>query len=373
MNARGLFSRRRTPTTGVAHRLLPILAMVAAGCGASPAGQAAATPLPVVPDVSGITAEGRLEPVRFVTMAAAAEGHISEIAVAEGATVQSGELIARLDSTEVTTLEAAQAGSAVAMGDALQALRTAQREFDEYPVPREFVGMTPEEAAASWLAELQAAREAFAPYKDTSRKTYKPNHFFPHLPRIVLLDTQEYEGVAKEYKKRVDVAWANYTKAVQWLQAASAVETAKADLALAETRSSQLQLVSGSDAGSGTRAALATGEIRAPFDGIVTNLDLKLGEAVLPGQAMATVADFGSWVVKTTNLTEIDVVDVQVGEPATVAIDALPSKTFEGRVTSIAQNYAERQGDVVYTTTIALADEDPEMRWGMTVQITFEH
>jgi multidrug resistance efflux pump len=348
-----------------------MLAISVAGCASMRARQPSPTPLPVVPDLGGVTAEGRLEPVRYVDLATNTDGQVKEVLGKEGEDIAAGEVIATIDSRQARSLDAAEAGVALDLGNAYQAVRTAQRAFDEYPVPRIFIGLSPEQAAEAWLAELQAARAAFAPYEDTSRKTLKPNHFFPHLPRRVVLDTGEYEGVAKEYKKRVDVAWANYTKAIQWLTLASALESAEADLQVAQSRFDSLQDASMSESTAGTRAALANAEVRAPYAGKITNFDLKPGQSVSAGQSVATIADFTNWVVKTTNLTEIDVISIRNGQAVHVTIDALPGLELDGRVTSIAQNYSERQGDIVYTATIVLGEVDPAMRWGMTAQVDF--
>jgi len=44
---------------------------------------------------------------------------------------------------------------------------------------------------------------------------------------------------------------------------------------------------------------------------------------------------------------------------------------LKGYVLSIAQNYAEKQGDIVYEVTVLLTDKQPSMRWGMTAQVNF--
>ncbi|MFH1183946.1 MAG: biotin/lipoyl-binding protein, partial [Chloroflexota bacterium] len=155
--------------------LLGLAVSLAASCGAAPARHAPPTPLPVVADLTGVTAEGRLEPLRFVTLAASVDGLVSEVSVLEGQQVEAGQLLARLDSTNAETLEAAQTKAAIELGSAYQAVRIAQNELDAYPLPRIFVGLTAEEAARTWLAELDTAREAFAPYKGTSRKSLKPS------------------------------------------------------------------------------------------------------------------------------------------------------------------------------------------------------
>jgi hypothetical protein len=52
-------------------------------------------------------------------------------------------------------------------------------------------------------------------------------------------------------------------------------------------------------------------------------------------------------------------------------LDALPGKEFKGNVLSIAKNFSENQGDVVYKVTILLTDKDAAMRWGMTAVVNF--
>ena len=85
-----------------------------------------------------------------------------------------------------------------------------------------------------------------------------------------------------------------------------------------------------------------------------------------------TIADTSKWLVKTTDLTEVDVVNIEEGQPVTVKLDALSGTEFKGNVLSISQNYSENQGDIVYEVTILLTDIDPLMRWGMTAVVTFE-
>jgi multidrug efflux pump subunit AcrA (membrane-fusion protein) len=362
--------RRRRIETFLAAALILI-----SGCSTIP-GQAvspAATPLPPLPDQGGITAEGRLEPIRYASLSFGADGTVSEVLVREGDVVETGQVIGRLDNTQTRTLEQARTDAAVELSNAYEAVRVAQQEFDDYPVPREFVGFTPQQATAYWLDQLDSARADFEPYEGTSRKTLKPNHhIFPSLPRRIWFDTNEYEGMAKEYKKQLDVGWMNYRKAVAWLTLDSALDSAQARLTQAQGDYDALQDASPTEATAGVRSALATAELRAPFAGIITDLALKEGERVTAGDPVATIGDFTAWVVKTTDLTEIDVVDVAVEEPVGLTLDAIPGQAFQGRVLRIDQNYSERQGDIVYTATLLLADHLPEMRWGMTAQATFQ-
>jgi HlyD family secretion protein len=121
------------------------------------------------------------------------------------------------------------------------------------------------------------------------------------------------------------------------------------------------------------KAGLAAFSVIAPFDGVVTDLNAKAGSSINAGEIAVTVADFSNWLVKTTDLTEIDVVKLTEGQPVVVTFDALPDAELNGEIRSIGQNYSESQGDVVYKVTILLRDSHPAMRWGMTAAVTFEN
>ena len=54
-----------------------------------------------------------------------------------------------------------------------------------------------------------------------------------------------------------------------------------------------------------------------------------------------------------------------------VAPDALPELEVAGYVESISDLYEEKFGDVTYTTKITLTEDDPRLRWGMTVVVRF--
>jgi multidrug resistance efflux pump len=365
--------RIRTATLLVASSLV-----LASACGpvSGPAQGAAA--LPPVPDVASITAEGRLEPIRFTNVAASTEGLIGEVLVKEGDPVSAGQVLARLQDPLARTLDAAQADASQELSQASQDVRDAQNALDAYPVPRIFVGLTAEEVARIWLERLQTARADFQPYKDMSRKHWKRNQriadipIFPGLPRTFLFDTNEYHDMALEYKKHLDIAWVNYRKACAWLALESNLESGKARLLDAQRRTTQLQDALFSEDSAGVRATFAGAEIRAPLTGTITNLDMRPGDFAEAGKVVATVADLSGWVVKTTNLTEIDVVNVREGQAVTITLDALPGVALQGRVISIAKNFGLRQGDIVYPVTISLKSQALAMRWGLTAQVTFQ-
>lgn len=344
--------------------LLVTLALTLAACGSAPS-TAEATPIPTVLADTTIISEGRLEPEHYTELALNANGLISEVLKSEGETVAAGDVIARLESSEAQTLEAAQAKAAQELTTAYQEVRDAQFKLDNFDVPSDFAGMTPSEAVNAMLTKLDKARADFEPYKDINDRSLQ-------LTQAQQRGDEVVTGTAKVYKKALDDAWADYRKAIQWLELESTVQNANSRLIIAQRDYDALQDPSFSEDTAGARAALANAEVRAPFPGIVTNLNLKVGEFAASGEPVVTIADTSNWIVKTTDLTEIDVVNIKEGQPVTVKLDAFPGVEFKGNVLSIGENYTENQGDVVYEVTILLTDKDAAMRWGMTAVVTFE-
>jgi len=251
--------------------------------------------------------------------------------------------------------------------------------MDNFDIPSDLRDMTTNEALSYTAAILDEARVAFEPYKyQNERLEWELKQENPDKPQV-------YRNTAKIYKRRLDDAWANYNKAINWTTLKSTLESAQAELDQAQKEYDSLS--SGSDAGEkslaeaqyaaaranldAARAALADVELRAPFDGAVAGLKVKGGESVTPGQVVVSVADFSGWIVKTTDLTELDVVDIAEGQPVAITLDAIPDETLDGKVKTIGQNYTEKQGDVVYEVTVELTEALPNMRWGMTAAVKF--
>jgi len=104
----------------------------------------------------------------------------------------------------------------------------------------------------------------------------------------------------------------------------------------------------------------------------VADLSAKFGNSINAGEPVVTVVDYSYWVVKTTDLTEMDVVKLKKDQSVIVTLDAIPDIELAGTVDSIGQRFSENQGDVVYEVTVILADTHPVMRWGMTAQVKFK-
>ncbi len=112
---------------------------------------------------------------------------------------------------------------------------------------------------------------------------------------------------------------------------------------------------------------LADYEIVTPFAGTVSQVRVRAGEFVAAGTPVISIGDNSIWYVDTDDLSEIDVVQVQVGQQAVVKIDALPSEEYRGVVNKITPRSETKRGDVTYTVTIEMNDaQNAPLRWGMT-------
>ena len=241
-------------------------------------------------------------------------------------------------------------------------MRKSQINLDNYDIPSYLKGGTPSEGVDKMYAELETARKAYEPYR--------------------------YQGAnsptRKEQKKRLDDAWDRFNRAIRWAkleaelkQAQTELDSAQAEFSAAAGGSENESLAQASYSTAqanllAAQAALANVELAAPFDGLVAELNAKEGSSINAGQIAVKVADFSSWLVKTTDLTEMDVVSLTEGQSAIVTLDAIPDVNLKGSILSIGQSFSESQGDVVYEVVILLSDSHPAMRWGMTAGVTFE-
>ncbi|MBK6646113.1 MAG: efflux RND transporter periplasmic adaptor subunit [Anaerolineales bacterium] len=367
---------------------LPILlALLLTACGTAQA-TPEPTPIPVVEADDTIIAEGRLEPATFTEISLNASGLISDLPVEEGDKVSAGDVLAVVESENAQTLEDARAKAVQELTAAYQEYRDTQSRLDDFDVPTRWGGMTPTDAIADTLVKLNVAREEFEPYKhlDEKQLKYDGNKIYDDDPtpeeedaRLTYdewaryhLEERPKSGVPGQKKKALDEAWQLYRVAIRWLELESAFQNAQVRIANAEADFTALEGADFSLDTAALRAILANAELRASHSGIVTNLDLKVGEYAAAGSPVVTIADTSRWLVKTSDLTEIDVVNIKEGQPVTVKLDSMPGVEFKGNVLAISQEFSENQGDVVYEVTILLTDFDPAMRWGMTAVVTFD-
>jgi len=183
--------------------------------------------------------------------------------------------------------------------------------------------------------------------------------------RLALLRAT-YEARLREADALVDAATAERDGAQVQLDMLQAGATAE-QIAVAQAGIAQAQA-----ALDAALLALERAEVRAPFAGMVGMVDTRVGELVVAGQPLVTLGDLSTLRVETTDLDEIDVARVVVGQRADVTFDALPEEVFIGRVTRISPMAASGSGGVNYTAVVVLDEVDPAVRWGMTAFVDVE-
>jgi RND family efflux transporter MFP subunit len=119
------------------------------------------------------------------------------------------------------------------------------------------------------------------------------------------------------------------------------------------------------------KATLAQATLTAPFSGTVASVDISPAETVVPGQEVIMLGDLSHFQIETTDLSERDVPQVQMGQSANVSIRAL-NQSFSGKVISVSRISSTVGGDVVYKATIELDSQPQGLMWGMTADVQIQ-
>jgi HlyD family secretion protein len=125
-----------------------------------------------------------------------------------------------------------------------------------------------------------------------------------------------------------------------------------------------------------TEDDLARTTIRSPMDGTVIQLNAEQGETVvpgstnLPGSVIMTIAEM-SVLLAEVEVSEVDVVDVELGQKAEIKVDALGTEPEKGHVVEIATSGRRDpvQGTIRFNVKVALEDPDPSLRPAMTAKV----
>ena len=117
------------------------------------------------------------------------------------------------------------------------------------------------------------------------------------------------------------------------LQAAADAAAAQAEAAARRATQARAQLARATD-------LLGKTEIVSPLDGTVTRLPVREGEMVvigiqnMPGTTIMTISDLAV-INAEVKVAEAEILDVKVGQPATVTLEALPGRAFAGEVVEV--------------------------------------
>ena len=374
--------------------LVVSLMAVLTACGGS-APSSAATPVATVPpvkDIAGVSAQGKLMPLQSANLSFSTGGEVAEVPVKEGDHVKAGDLLVRLQSdTQQAAVARAEAGLAAAKANEAKYKeqlpeQIAAAEADVQSAQAQIASATAKRDTAASIAAAESALTQAQVNQRQAEDAYKKV-----IDKNLLGPKEEQARLVVENAKRATTAAQLRLDQLKSGSASSlannaGLAAAQASLSAAQAKLDRLNAEAGGQPNPTYAAAIqqaeaalqsaktqvADTELHAPFDGTVAQLNVKVGETVTPGQTVAILADMSGWQIQTDDLTEIKVPNVTVGQPVTIKLDALPDLSLKGEVTSIGALYQTKSGDIVYPVKVKLVDSDPRLRWGMTMNVTFE-
>jgi HlyD family secretion protein len=276
-----------------------------------------------------VSASGEIKPKTYVNIGANAYGKITHLYVKEGDQVKRGQLLAQLENVQSSAdVNANEASLQAAQTDAIAAdanLKTSQ-------------------------ADLQRAQADYARNKldwDRAQSLFKDG----------LISKSDFDSRQN--------AWATADAGLVQAQARVAQAKAQNDSADKHVNQARANLTRVTD-------VLQKTTYSAPYDGVVTNLPVREGESVVigiqnaMGSTLMTIADM-SVITAEVKVDETDIVNVHLGQPAEVTIDAIPKKIFHGTVSEIGDNAIVRSSGVSTSQQTTASEEAKDFKVVVTL------
>ena len=276
-----------------------------------------------------VSGTGQIKPETYVNLGATAMGRVTSLAVKEGDRVKKGQTVATIENVQqaasVAGQEAAIAAAKTDIASYIAAEKTAEANLEHAKADLEQKKLDWDRAQALFTAGIMA-------------------------------------------KQDFDAKKAAYDLAVATLaQAAAGLNQAKAqtDSQRGHMQTQVANLRVNQDNLNRTIAV-------APFDGIVTNEPVREGETVVvgiqnaQGSTLMTLADM-SVVTAEVKVDETDIVNVQIGQPAEVTIDALPGRSFKGHVTLVGDQALLRSTGIATSQSTTGTEEAKDFKVVVTI------
>lgn len=281
-----------------------------------------------------VSASGKVQPKRRVNISAQRPGRVTRLAVEEGERVKAGQFLLEIDPRSLEgQLQRGEAGVAAAQSALAQAR-----------VGVEQARVNLEQSQTS----LDLARQNLKRQQDLWKGELTTREALEKAQNDVALREADFRAREQDIRAREQEI---QTRQQQIKQEQASLATTKYDL-------NQVMIV-------------------APMDGIVTRRNIEEGETAVvgtmnnAGTVLLEIADM-SVIEAEVEVDETDIPFVELGQTAKVSIDAVPDRTFSGRVTEIgnspiqaAQNTGQRQA-TTFKVVITLDEEVPNVRPGFT-------
>jgi HlyD family secretion protein len=276
-----------------------------------------------------VSGTGQIKAKYYVNLGATAMGRITHLYVKEGETVKKGQVVATIEHVQQ---EASVEGQAAAIAAAKTDIAS---------------DIAAEKTQDANIDHAKADLEQKKLDWDRAQALYKDG----------IMAKQDYDAKKAAY----DLDVASVAQAVAQLnQAKAQTDSARGHM---QTQVAMLR---------GDQNMLDLTEAVAPFDGVVTNEPLREGETVVEGiqntegSTIMTIADM-SVVTAEVKVDETDIVNVQLGQPADVTVDALPDKVFKGHVTLVGDQALLRSTGVATSQSTTGTEEAKDFKVVVTL------
>ncbi len=289
---------------------------------------------------SVVTASGEVKPRNYINIGANTQGPapITAIYVKEGDHVKRGQVLARLaDLQPQADVNAQRAALNSALADSAASEASLKSQDDNIAV------------AQSQVDHDRADLEQMKADLKRSEELYNAK----------LIAPQDYEAKKLTYQLAVATLQSSQQK-VQQARAARAQAAAQLASAQKKIAQNEAMLARSSD-------ILAQYDAKAPLDGVVTDLPVRVGETVVPGiqnsaaSTIMTIADM-SIITAEVHVDETDIVSVKLGQPAEVSIDAILNRTFKGKVIEIGDTAIVRSTGVAASQSQTSSQEAKDFK-----------
>jgi len=279
--------------------------------------------------VSQVTASGEIKPTTYTNVQAQGFGRITDILVKEGDKIRKGDRLLVQDAIQANADVQAQSAALNVSESGIAASEASYRA-----------------AQADLLTQKANLEKAKLDY-DRGQGLYKDG----------LIPKQDFDQRKTAYDAAVASVDSSNAKVLQ----------VKAQLEQSRAQLNQSKAVL-----THTRDVLNKTTYVSPIDGIVSYLPVRLGEYVVPGiqnsngSFLMTLSDM-SVVTAEVKVDETDIVNVRMGQDADVTIDAVPGKTFHGKVTSIGSQAVLRSTGLATTQSTTSTQEAKDFKVVVTL------
>jgi HlyD family secretion protein len=279
--------------------------------------------------ISIVTASGEIKPTTYTNMQAQGFGRITAILVKEGDHIKKGDKLLLQENIQANADVAAQSAALTSSESGIQAAEASYK------------------AAQADLVSQKANLEKAKLDWDRGKGLFNDG----------LIPKQDYD----QRKTAYDAAVASVDSA-----------NARVLQLKAQMNQSQASLEQNKAVLTRTRDVLNKTTYTSPIDGIVSYLPVRLGEYVVPGiqnsngSFLMTLSDM-SVVTAEVKVDETDIVNVRMGQDADVTIDAVPGKTFHGKVTEIGSQAVLRSSGLATTQSTTSTQEAKDFKVVVTL------